>query len=181
MLTDQYISDDVKNVPYPKEFREKARHLLKFIYDKGGKDFIEMKLTAVIDYPLCYADDINEFIRIVDFLVEKKYWLEYKKVANFALGNKAYIGVTLTESGIDEVERDLPKVPMVGLVEQRIDTGDEASDNRIKHTIRLFTTEPVTIENMRSACQALAYELEPLRDELTKYGYFTSKDTNDFF
>lgn len=64
LITEEYISNETKNISYPKEFREKARYFLKLVYDKGRKDFIEMKFTSGIDYPLCYANDHKEFSRI---------------------------------------------------------------------------------------------------------------------
>src|SRR5205823_301894 len=92
---------------------------------------------------------------------------------------KRYWGVQLTDIGIDEVEKELPKVPMIGLVNQDITTGDSDIDEQINHAKDLFYQEPQTFERMRSACEALSYVLEPLREETKKY--FKSKDIEDFF
>ena len=181
IIDEEFIVEGLKNTPYPKEFKEKARHLLKFIYENGGKEYKSVTYQADKDYPICYANDMDEFGRIMNLLVNKKYWLDCANYIGTEEGPGVYFGLTLTESGVEEVERELPSIPMAGLIQQKISTGDAFTDAQINNALRLFTIEPKKLENMRSACETLAYVLEPLRRELSKSGYFAEKDVSDFF
>jgi len=70
-------------------------------------------------------------------------------------------------------------MPMIGLVEQEIITGDIATDEKINHAKKLFFKERATMDEKRSACETLIFVLEPLRDKLTNF--FSSGDVSDFF
>lgn len=178
MITTEFILNDIKNIKYPKSFKEKYRHLLKYMYDRGGNDFKTFLLSSTRDYPICFSDDREEFQRIMEYL-EKNYLIEWKNDQTYAGGVKTYWDVQLTDDGIEEVEKELPKIPMIGLVSQNIATGDSETDDKINHAKDLFFQEPQTTDRMRSACEALSYVLEPLRNDLKKY--FIVKDTEDFF
>jgi hypothetical protein len=84
----------------------------------------------------------------------------------------------LTKYGIEEVEKGRPKMPMHDLVSQEISTGDPSIDATIEQARRLFFSEPTSFDSKRSACEALSYVLEPLRNELKDK--FDS-DTEAFF
>jgi len=178
VITSDYVSNTLKSLVYPKAFKEKVRHLLKVIYDRGGVDYKPTSLYSHSDYPLCYSDGPEEFVRVMEYL-QSKYWIEVGVTTPLVGGNAIYLDVLMTDSGIDEVEKGLPKVPMMSLVNQDITTGDTSIDERINHAKRLFFEQPQTMENMRSACEALAHVLEPLRNELTPT--FSSSDVSDFF
>ncbi len=178
MLTTEFIMNDIKNIKYPKTFKEKYRHLLKYLYDRGGNDFKTFSLNSTRDYPICFSDGHEEFQRIMEYL-RKNYLIEWKNDQIYARGVKSYWDIQLTDAGIEEVEKDLPKIPMIGLVSQEITTGDSETDDKINHAKDLFFQEPQTIDRMRSACEALSYVLEPLRNDVKKY--FIAKDTEYFF
>ncbi len=57
LINTEFIHNDLKNISYPKTFREKYRHLLKSMYDKGGNEFKTFFLNSTKDYPLCFAGD----------------------------------------------------------------------------------------------------------------------------
>ena len=69
-------------------------------------------------------------------------------------------------------------MPLFSLVDQKITTGDSSVDVKIEHARALFFNELPTPDKMRSACEALIFILEPLRDELK--GLFND-DTEAFF
>lgn len=94
-------------------------------------------------------------------------------------GFNLYTGVKVTNLGKEEAKKALPKIPLFGLINQTITTGERERDEKLNHARELFFREPQTFDNMRSACETLSYVLEPLRDNL-KY-YFESKDVSDFF
>ena len=178
LINQNFIDNDIKNLNIPRSFKEKCRHLLKFIYDKGGKDFKPVSFFNQYDYTLCYSEDIDEFDRVMNYLYENVF-LNWEEVFGYAGNLKNYQNVLLTDPGIDEVEKELPKVPMIGLVSQEITTGNPDVDEKINHAKTLFFQEPQTIDRMRSACEALSYVLEPLRKDLSNY--FSAKDISDFF
>jgi len=178
LITREFIQNEIKNLSFPKSFKEKFRHLLKYMYDRGGNNFKTFSFSSSRDYPICFAESHEEFVRIMEYL-EKNYFIEWKNVQIYAGGVKQYLDVQLTDTGIEEVERDLPNIPMIGLVNQEISTGDIEIDNKINHAKDLFFQEPQTVDRMRSACESLSFVLEPLRQDMKRY--FKVKDTEDFF
>lgn len=178
LIDHNFLTDGIRNIQFPKSFKEKCHHLLKFMYDKGGNDFKDFNFNSNRDYPLCFADDQAQFRKIMGYL-EENYLLKWKNALELAGGMETYRQVQLTDNGIDEVEKDMPKIPLIGLVNQEISTGDIEIDKQLNHAKRLFFQEPQTKDRMRSACEVLSYILEPLHDEVKQY--FTSKDINDFF
>jgi len=178
MITTDFIQNGIKNMTYPKSFKEKGRHLLKYMYDRGGNDFKFFTINSIKDYPICYSDDQEDFKRIMEYLQEH-YLIKWKDRIVVAHGITTYLDVQLTDEGINEIEKDLPNIPMIGLVNQNITTGDQEIDDKINHAKDLFFEEPQTLDRMRSACETLIYILEPFRKDLKNY--FKTKDTEDFF
>lgn len=80
---------------------------------------------------------------------------------------------------MEEIEKALPNAPLVGLVRQTIATGDKSIDDKINHARNLFFLEPRSKDRMRSACETLAFILEPLRGDLGRI--YQPKDVSDFF
>lgn len=178
LINTEFISVGLKNIKYPKTTKEKAKHLLKYLYDKGGKDLVKFKLSSSGDHTIAYAVDSAEFITIMEFLQNQSF-IDWKNVQNYARGVRVYHDVSVTEYGVEEVEKELPKVPLISLVVQEISTGDSEVDEKINHAKDLFFIEPQTMDRMRSSCESLIYILEPLRQDVKKY--FKAKDTEDFF
>lgn len=178
IITQSFIDNDLKNIDYPKSFKEKSYHLLKYMYEKGGNDYKSFDFYNERDYPICYSNDLDEFSKVIDKLKEK-YLINFNSEQPMAHSLKWYIGVELTDLGIDKVEESLPKIPLIGLVDQEISTGDPSIDEKINHAKKLFFQEPLTIDQMRSSCETLSFVLEPLRQEIKSY--FKSKDIEDFF
>jgi hypothetical protein len=94
-------------------------------------------------------------------------------------GQKLFMNVELTPFGAEEIEKELPKIPMVGLVDQKITTGNTEIDNAINNAKDLFFREPQSLDKMRNACETLSYVLEPMRSDLSNF--FSSSDVSDFF
>ncbi len=178
LITSNFIQHEVKNLSYPKTFKEKCQHLLNVLYKTGSKDFKPRDLLSVGDYTICYADNEAEFQRVINYL-RNKYFITVDHETPYSGGRIRYNGILLTDDGIAEVEKDLPQIPMIGLINQQITTDDSETDKNINHARQLFLQEPQTVDRMRSACETLSYVLEPLRKEMDNY--FTSKDVNDFF
>lgn len=80
---------------------------------------------------------------------------------------------------MEEVENALPNASLVGLVRQTIATGDQSIDSKINQARNSFFLEPRSKERMRSACETLAFILEPLREDLQTF--FQPKDVSEFF
>lgn len=176
LITQNFIQNEVKNISIPKSFEEKARHLLQNLYKNGGREFKPFTFVSTRDYPLCYSEDQDEFKRIMGYLNHDYiFWDTEQDVRG---GIKFFKGVRLSKKGIKEVEKDLPKIPLIGLVYQEITTGNLDVDTNINHAKTLFFQEPQTVERMRSACEALSFVLEPLRKDVKKY---FSNDTETFF
>jgi hypothetical protein len=177
-VINQDLINSLSNITYPKAFKEKTKHFLKFIYEKGGNDFKTFDINNNRDYPICYCENEEELSRILDYL-EENYLVKWDSKMAMARNFCIYLKLQLTDYGIEEVEKDLPKIPMIGLVNQKITTGNEEVDDKINHAKKLFLEEPQTIDRMRSACETLSYVLEPLRQNVKQY--FKTKDTEDFF
>lgn len=179
LLDHEFITEGYKNENPPIEFEEKCYALLKNIYLIGGKINKDIELNSTRDFPLGFAG-AEEFCRLVEQL-ESDHLITIRKTHRMARGNecKLYMGVKLSTSGKQKVEKILPKMPMIGLVNQEITTGNLEVDEKIKHAKELFLSKPQTMDKMRSACETLSYILEPLRDDLTTV--FAAKDVSDFF
>jgi hypothetical protein len=65
MITQNFIDNEIKNIVHPKSFKEKWLHFLKVIYKKGGDNNKPFDIHSQKDYPICYSDDEEEFIRIL--------------------------------------------------------------------------------------------------------------------
>jgi hypothetical protein len=177
-ITRNFVENELRTIPYPKDFKSKSKHLIKYLYDMGGKENKSFNLTPGYDYPICYADNHEEFTRIVDFC-ESNYWIRWGNRIAVSGGRADYRAVQLTSAGIKEAEKELPQIPMIGLVNQSISTGELSTDQKINHARELFFQEPQTLDRMRSACEALSFVLEPLREDLIQF--FQKKDVSDFF
>jgi hypothetical protein len=178
ILSGEFILHELKNLDYPKTFREKLKHLLKYMYAHGGDDFKAFRFNSYWDRTICYCEDHFEMNKVLEHL-RNKGLIEIGDSAGMAQDVTEFIDVVMTDEGIAEVEKELPKIPMLGLVSQDITTGDTETDEKINHAKKLFFSEPSTMDNMRSACEALSYVLEPLRADLNVA--ITIADVNTFF
>lgn len=179
LITSQFINHGYKELNPPITFKEKAQHVLKFLYEHGGNENARFELNSTKDFPLAYAEP-EEFSRIMGYL-EKNNWIEIEhthRIGSMA-SQRIFTGVELTVPGINKIEEDLPEIPLIGLVEQKIKTGNIAVDEKINHAKDLFFKENATLNDKRSACETLSYILEPLRNDLTTF--FSSSDVSDFF
>jgi hypothetical protein len=162
-----------------KSFNERVIYFLHYIYESGGSEYIENDYYSDRSYSLAGCNDPDEFIRIM-YALKNKQWITYNNLIETEEGGFAiYLGVRLTEVGIKEVEKVLPQIPLGGLVEQSIITGDTKVDQKINHAKKLFCSEQATMDDMRSACETLSFILEPIRSNLTPA--ITSADVNAFF
>ena len=177
-ITRDFVDNELKTILYPKDFKSKQKHLVKYLYDIGGKENKSFNLAPGYDYPICYAENQDEFVRIVDSC-ESNYWIKWANRTSLSGGRADYRAVQLTSFGIREAEKELPQIPMIGLVNQVISTGELSTDQKINHAKELFFQEPQTLDRMRSACEALSFVLEPLREDLKQF--FQKGDVSDFF
>lgn len=179
LIDTNFINNDYKNYNPPIEFDEKCDRFLKYIYEFGGKENKEFEFNSTKDFPIAYCDS-EEFVRIVDQLKSERFITirTEHKMGRFGAA-KIFMGVKMTSFGKEQVKKSLPKIPLIGLVNQEISTGDNTIDEKINHAKKLFFDSPQTIDKMRSACETLSYVLEPLRETLKDA--FSLKDVSDFF
>jgi len=159
-------------------FDEKVIYFLGYIFEHGGNEYKPNDFSSDRSYPLAGVWDQDAFNRIMEALTNKGY-ISCENVTRMIGGKVLYIGLKLTEAGIREAKKALPQLPMVGLVNQNITTGDIATDEKINHARKLFFNDGATMDDMRSACETLSFVLEPLRDELKLA--ITAADVEAFF
>jgi len=179
LIDSTFIREGYKALNLPTDFKVKAYRFLEYLFNHGGRENKEFELNASRDFPLAYSDP-EEFIRVVEYL-EKQNWIDIRKTHRMGrmASMKLFMGVTITTWGHEEVEKQLPQIPLIGLVDQQIATGNIAVDEKINHAKNLFFKENSTLDDKRSACESLSYVLEPLRNDLTSF--FSTADVNDFF
>lgn len=178
LIDSNFIREGYKLLNPPTDFEEKAYQFLKYIYSNGGRENHDFEFNTTTHFPLAYADH-DEFVRIIDHLETEHFITIRKKHRMGRAAEFLYMGVKLTRYGKEEAAKALPKIPLFGLVNQEIATGNLEVDEKINHARKLFFNDPVTVDNMRSACETLSYVLEPLRKDLEEF--FKGKDVNDFF
>lgn len=167
-----------KNPNTIKTFKGKCVYFLGYIYENGGSEYRPNDFSSSGSYPLAGVWTRNDFESIIEALVSKE-WITYEDISKDGRGGLNYHGVKLTEAGINKVEQELPQIPLIDLVSQEITTGDLAVDEKINHARKLFFKDGATVDDMRSACEALSFVLEPLRDDLKLA--ITSADVEAFF
>lgn len=179
VIDSQFIRDGYKAFNPPTDFKEKVHQFLKYLYEHGGRENKTFELNSTMHFPLAYSDT-DEFIRIVEYL-EKQNWIDISRTHKIGAmaSQRLFMGVELTTWGMDEIEKQLPQIPLVGLVDQKITTGNIAVDEKINHAKNLFFKENATLDDKRSSCETLSYVLEPLRNDLATF--FSATDVSDFF
>lgn len=179
LITSRFIRHGYKELNPPMTFNDKSQHLLKYLYDRGGKENVSIDLNSSKDFAVAYAEP-EEFSRIVGFL-EKNNWIDIGKTHKIGsmASQRVFMGVELSISGINKIEEEVSEIPLIGLVEQRIKTGNVAVDEKINHAKDLFFKEDATLNDKRSACETLSYILEPLRNDLINF--FSASDVSDLF
>ena len=179
LIDSAFVHGTYKNQNFPVDFEEKSYHFLKYMYTHGGKENHEFLLKSGESFSLAFASQ-EEFKRILEYLEsEAQISIESKRRLAGPQEPYWYMGVRITSKGKLEAQKSLPKMPMIGLVNQEITTGDVEIDKTINHAKRLFFEQPQSMDNMRSACESLSYVLEPLRSQCERI--FGNPDTNAFF
>jgi hypothetical protein len=87
LITSEFIQVEIKNINYPKTFKEKCHHLLKYLYNRDGKNFKTFSFNSTKDYTICFADNHEEFQRIMEYL-EKNFLIEWQNDQTYARGVK---------------------------------------------------------------------------------------------
>jgi hypothetical protein len=176
LIDQEFIRKGYLSLKPPTEFDDKCRTFLLTLYEMGGKENRKFNMKSQEDFALAYASS-EEFIRIIDRL-ESEYFISIDSKPS-TKRDEFYFGLKLTKYGIEEVAKDLPKIPLFGLVNQNITTGNQEIDDKINHARVLFFSDNPSAEKKRSACETLSFVLEPLRTDLSKY--FVQKDVSAFF
>lgn len=179
LIDSNFLREGFKATNPPIDFKEKSRSFLKFIYDHGGRENKKFEFNSTKDFPIAYAE-LDEFIRIIEYL-EKQNWIEIGRTHKIGAmaSQRLFTNVELTTWGQDEIEKQLPQIPLIGLVEQKITTGNIAVDEKINHAKNLFFKDNSSMDDKRSACESLSFVLEPLRSDLSSF--FSTSDVSDFF
>lgn len=177
LMDSSFIREGYKRHNPPVDFKEKAQHLLHYLYDHGGRENHKFELNSTRDFPIAFAEP-DEFVRLVDHL-KKQHWIQIGTIHPIGRTQRLYLNLELTTRGVKEVEKTLPQIPMIGLVDERITTGNVEIDEKINHAKNLFFKDGSTMDDKRSACETLSYVLEPLRNDLA--AFFSTNDVSDFF
>jgi uncharacterized protein (TIGR02391 family) len=106
----------------PTNFEEKQLHLLRFLYEMGGREHKKRNIQTYNDFPLAYAKDAEELIEIVDSIIDEG-WLTcdnlHEHPNSWPSGIRpAYYGVLPTKEGKEKVRQIL--APMVAQVPKAI-------------------------------------------------------------
>jgi uncharacterized protein (TIGR02391 family) len=59
---------------FPVTFEEKQLHLLRLLYETGGREHKKRNISTYDDFPLAFAKDVKELVEIVDSLIDEG-WL----------------------------------------------------------------------------------------------------------
>ncbi len=60
-----------KDFEYPTTFDEKSYFLLEYFYENGGAEYKTFEARPNLEYPLAFADDSEEFIRVFSKLEDE--------------------------------------------------------------------------------------------------------------
>lgn len=167
--------DSLKDIP--RTFKEKYDHFLLMLYRTGGNEYKSRTIKVEDDYPLAFASDIFEFQRIIDLAISSEDLECSNKTETDQSGTIYYFGLRFTVKGLKKIDRLINNY--FSIVQPKIDSGSAETDRKINHAVSLFYQENATIEDKRSACEGLAFILEPFRKDMDKY--FLDKDVNSFF
>lgn len=178
LINTEFITNGIKSISVPKTIKEKGYHLLKYMYHRGGNHFADFEFSSPGDFTIPYATGEEEFNKIMTSLRDRNF-IKIETDLGMSGHIVVYKGVTLTDLGIAEVEKELPNIPMIGLLNQTIATGTKEIDEKINHSKKLFFDDPENMEMKRSACETLIFILEPLRSECETL--FSKGDISDFF
>ncbi|HMK18185.1 MAG TPA: hypothetical protein VK492_08300 [Chitinophagaceae bacterium] len=162
-----------QDVPYA--FDAKCRHFLNYLYQHGGEQHAEHDIDSNKDSPITYSS-VEEFERVVKVLKKRRH-IDYENLLQVQ-STTLYDKLCLTDEGLAEIKKALPKSVMNNLASQEMKVGDFNIDRQIEHSRKLFFGEQSTFESKRSACETLCFVLEPLRDELKN---MFSGETESFF
>src|SRR5690348_1422184 len=69
---------ELKNQGVPHSFEDKAIHLLKYLYDNGGKEYKSHNFDTEMDAPITYSSR-EEFERIIEYLSDNDF-IDYKSI-----------------------------------------------------------------------------------------------------
>jgi hypothetical protein len=171
-----FINEGYKSVDVPSSFDEKWTHLLEYLYEAGGKESQTFTLNSLADYTITYSPNPDEFNRIVEHL-KLLNLIKYKSKDETNTSKVVFNQIALTIEGFEQAKKSLPSDPMIKLVREDFGLGDNETNEKVNHAIKLFHTDS-SMDNKRSACETLSFILEPLRNELKKE---FNGDTEDFF
>lgn len=177
-ITSDFIDTGCAGCDYPKNFFEKCLTFLTYLYENGGSEYKSFNFTCN-DYALAYSEDNYDFQNIIEYLIDDGKIEHRHRPAINSARIMINFEIRLTIDGIKYVERELPVVPLGHLINENIFTYNKKIDDSIKHAKKLFFKENSTKDDKRSACEALSFVLEPIREELKKV--LTSSDVSDFF
>lgn len=177
IITNDFRKDGYKKYVVPQGFDGRANHLLNYINKTGGIDRTPQQFNSKYDFPISFARDANDFCRMFEQLKIRGHitYDSFEPSSN----ETVFEEVIISDEGIAKLQEELPKIPMISLVNQKITTGDIEVDLKIETAKELFFSIPLNLEKMRSACETLTHILEPLKKDL--FNYFDSKDVNAFF
>lgn len=174
-VDEQFINEGYKEFEYPKDFHQKAFHLLKYLYYNGGREYHSFEFESENDYPLAFATDPYEFNRILQMLKDQKLIKITKGILH--IGYNYSITFSLIQKAYKKLEEDLGISQLFKFVDENVFTGNKLIDKKIIHAKNLYHRS--TIEDKRSACKVLGDILEPIREDLKNI--YWNDDESFFF
>lgn len=120
----------------PANFEGKQLHLLRLLYETGGREHKKRNIQTHNDFPLAYAKDAKELIEIMDSIIDEGWLtcdnlLEHPNSWPYGI-RPTYYGVLPTKEGKEKVKQML--APMTAQVHRAI-------------------TQPISITTLHSAVQ----------------------------
>jgi hypothetical protein len=97
------LFSQLKTQPIPYLFEDRARHLLQFLYDNGGKEYKSHNLNSDRDSPITYSSR-DEFERIIEYLLDNE-WIDCENETR-TKQSIFYQGLRINKNGIRKIEGD---------------------------------------------------------------------------
>ncbi len=94
------LFSQLKTQSIPYTFEDKAKHLLQFLYDNGGKEYRSHDLNSDKDSPISYSSR-EDFENIIAYLLDNK-WIDCENETR-TKQCVIYQGLRITKNGIHEI------------------------------------------------------------------------------
>jgi hypothetical protein len=130
--------NQLRNQPIPYAFEERAKHLLQYLYDNGGKEYKNHNLNSDKDSPITYSSK-DEFERIIEYLLDNQ-WINCEKETP-TKQSIFYHGVRINKNGIAKIEGGLNGKEIVVKENELNEFIDDLEDELRNVIVNILTRE----------------------------------------